>query len=135
MLIRLQNNSKTILDYFIVDVIQSIFSFEVTKVYVMTTIWFLGMDQGEVHEKRVTEDIFFLRNIWMSNKQCSNKHPLRNIHTFNPMTCLFCPYLGSSCFISSESPIYAYLISYFTMVKNDSCELTLFSSLKPEINF
>ena len=61
MLIRLQNNSKTILDYFIVDVIQSIFSFEVTKVYVMTTIWFLGMDEGEVHEKRVTEDIFFFK--------------------------------------------------------------------------
>lgn len=61
MLIRLQNNSKTILDYFIVDVIQSIFSFEVTKVYVMTTIWFLGMDQGEVQEKRVTEDIYFFK--------------------------------------------------------------------------
>ena len=28
--------------------------FEVTKAYGMTTIWFLGMDRGEVHEKRIT---------------------------------------------------------------------------------
>ena len=28
--------------------------FEVTKAYGMTTIWLLGMDRGEVHEKRIT---------------------------------------------------------------------------------
>lgn len=32
--------------------------FEVTKVYGMTTIWFLGVDQGEVHEKIITWDFF-----------------------------------------------------------------------------